>query len=85
MSYAESCGLQNIALIVQAQRTASEKRRARRTVNQRFLTAMVEMGIPVDRAELALSETGNVGIEVSTSRNRAQPPTCLLCTHLTSS
>eukprot|EP00884_Botryococcus_braunii_P023346 jgi/Botrbrau1/9696/Bobra.0201s0026.1 len=49
-----------------AQRTASEKRRLKRKVNQRFLTAMVEMGFPSERAELALSETGNVGIEVAT-------------------
>ena len=47
----------------QAQRTASEKKRDRRKVNQRFLTAMVEMGITVEKAEVALSETGNVGIE----------------------
>ena len=33
-------------------------------MNQRFLTAMVEMGIAVEKAEVALSETGNVGIEV---------------------
>lgn len=33
-------------------------------MNQRFLTAMVDMGIPTDKAELALSETGNVGVEV---------------------
>lgn len=49
---------------MQAQRTASEKKRDRRKVNQRFLTAMVEMGITVEKAEVALSETGNVGIEV---------------------
>ena len=48
----------------QVQRTASERQRARRVVNQRFLTAMLEMGIPLDKAELALSETGNVGVEV---------------------
>ncbi len=48
----------------QAQRTASERRRARRKVNQRFLSAMADMGIPAEKAELALSETGNVGVEV---------------------
>ena len=42
----------------------SERRRAKRKVNQRFLTAMVDMGILMERAELALCETGNVGIEV---------------------
>lgn len=48
---------------MQARRSASEKQRRRRMVNQRFLTAMAEMGIPGDRAELALAETGNVGVE----------------------
>lgn len=48
----------------QMQRTASERRRAKRKVNQRFLSAMMDMGIPTDKAELALSETGNVGVEV---------------------
>jgi len=48
------------------QRSASEKRKARRKVNQRFLTAMMDMGIPNEKAELALSETGNVGVEVAT-------------------
>ena len=49
---------------MQVQRTNSERQRARRIVNQRFLTAMLEMGIPLEKAELALSETGSVGIEV---------------------
>ena len=48
---------------MQVQRTASERRRARRKVNQRFLSAMLDMGIPSDKADLALSETGNVGVE----------------------
>lgn len=48
------------------QRSASERRKARRKVNQRFLTAMMDMGIPNEKAELALSETGNVGVEVAT-------------------
>ena len=52
------------------QRTASERRRAKRKVNQRFLSAMMDMGIPTDKAELALSETGNVGVEV---RGAPQP------------
>lgn len=51
-------------MFLQAQRTASERRRNKRKVNQRFLTAMLDMGIPADKAELALSETGNVGVEV---------------------
>ncbi len=54
----------------QAQRTASERRRARRKVNQRFLSAMADMGIPAEKAELALSETGNVGVEVRGIRVR---------------
>jgi alpha-tubulin suppressor-like RCC1 family protein len=49
-----------------AARTASERRRVVRRVNQRFLQAMAEMGIPQDQAELALVETGNVGVEVAT-------------------
>lgn len=32
-------------------------------MNQRFLSAMLDMGIPSEKAELALSETGNVGVE----------------------
>ena len=52
---------------MQVQRTNSERQRARRIVNQRFLTAMLEMGIPLEKAELALSETGSVGIEVRPS------------------
>ncbi|KAL3132600.1 hypothetical protein ABBQ32_009129 [Trebouxia sp. C0010 RCD-2024] len=49
----------------QVSRSASERRKARRKVNQRFLTAMMDMGIPNEKAELALSETGNVGVEVA--------------------
>lgn len=55
----------DVAQQVMAQRTASERKRVNRRVNQRFLTAMVEMGIPSDQAELALHETGNVGVEVA--------------------
>ena len=36
----------------------------RRSANQRFLGAMLDMGIPVEHAELALAETNNVGVEV---------------------
>ena len=61
----------------QVQRTASERQCARRVVNQRFLTAMLEMGIPLDKAELVLSETGNVGVE-----GQAASLQCpLWCTH----
>ena len=51
---------------LQRARSASERKRVNRRVNQRFLTALVEMGIPEEQAELALSETGNVGVEVAT-------------------
>jgi ubiquitin-protein ligase E3 A len=56
----------DVATQIQASRTASERKRVNRRVNQRFLTAMAEMGIPSDQAELALHETGNVGVEVAT-------------------
>lgn len=46
-------------------RTASERRRNARRVNQRFVQTMLDMGIPEDQAELALMETGNVGVEVA--------------------
>ena len=51
----------------QSQFGLEERRRVRRTANQRFLGAMLDMGIPQDHAELALAETGNVGIEVGNS------------------
>ncbi|GAB4814343.1 hypothetical protein N2152v2_001389 [Parachlorella kessleri] len=62
-------GLPAAAEVAQQQqkaRSASERKRVNRRVNQRFLTALVEMGIPEEQAELALSETGNVGVEVAT-------------------
>lgn len=36
-----------------------------RRVNQRFLSAMLEMGISREKAELALLETKNVGVEMA--------------------
>lgn len=45
-------------------RSDSERAKVRRVANQRFLTAMLDMGVPQDQAELALAETGNVGVEV---------------------
>ncbi|KFM29144.1 Ubiquitin-protein ligase E3A [Auxenochlorella protothecoides] len=54
-----------VAAAAAMHRSASERRRVNRRVNQRFLTAMLEMEIPQDRAELALHETGNVGVEVA--------------------
>jgi hypothetical protein len=55
-----------VATQIQASRSASERKRVNRRVNQRFLGAMSEMGIPSEQAELALHETGNVGVEVAT-------------------
>jgi len=52
------------SLISQLQRSASEQATVRRVANQRFLTAMLDMGFRKDHAELALAETGNVGVEV---------------------
>lgn len=49
---------------VQTQRTDSERRQQRRNVNQRFLSTLTEMGISTEEAEIALTETGNVGVEV---------------------
>jgi hypothetical protein len=64
------------------QRTASERRKAKRKVNQRFLSAMADMGIPSDKAELALSETGNVGVEARAppSTTNMHPPSLESCT-----
>lgn len=50
---------------MQTQRTDSERRQHRRNVNQRFLSTMTEMGINLEDAEVALTETGNVGVEVT--------------------
>jgi hypothetical protein len=47
---------------------AEARRRVRRAANQRFLGNMMDMGIPQEHAELALAETGNVGIEVTKKR-----------------
>eukprot|EP00879_Flechtneria_rotunda_P005191 GHRR01005473.1.p1 GENE.GHRR01005473.1~~GHRR01005473.1.p1 ORF type:complete len:1380 (+),score=526.24 GHRR01005473.1:240-4379(+) len=40
--------------------------RKKKRVNQVYLMALLEMGIPKHKAELALTETGNVGVEVAT-------------------
>lgn len=40
--------------------------RRKRRPNQALLVALMEMGIPKHKAEVALEETGNVGIEVAT-------------------
>jgi hypothetical protein len=44
--------------------TEQERMVVRRKVNQRHLSALLDMGIPQEQAELALAETGNVGVEV---------------------
>jgi hypothetical protein len=38
----------------------------RKKINQVYLMAMLEMGIPKHKAEVALTETGNMGVEVAT-------------------
>ena len=60
----------------QLQRSASEQATVRRVANQRFLTAMLEMGFRKDHAELALAETGNVGVEVCRSKLRISQQEC---------
>ena len=51
-----------------------ERRKSFRRINQRFLQAMLEMGIPHDQAELALAETGNVSVEVAAEWLFSSPP-----------
>ncbi|CAD7697676.1 unnamed protein product [Ostreobium quekettii] len=46
-------------------RTREGRRRMQKRVNQKFLTAMLEMGIQKEKAELALAETKNVGVEMA--------------------
>ncbi len=59
-----ACLKTSCSLFPQLQRSASEQATVRRVANQRFLTAMLDMGFRKDHAELALAETGNVGVEV---------------------
>ena len=59
-------------------RSASERRRISRRVNQRFVQTMLDMGIPEEQAELALMETGNVGVEVAAEWLFSVPPDVLL-------
>jgi Regulator of chromosome condensation (RCC1) repeat len=61
--------------------------RKKRRVNQAHLVAMLEMGIPKHKAELALAETGNVGVEVATewlfsAADAAQQPAEATAPHL---
>ena len=62
---------------VQMNRSASERRRISRRVNQRFVQTMLDMGIPEEQAELALMETGNVGVEVAAEWLFSVPPEVL--------
>jgi len=47
----------------------------KKRVNQAYLVAMMEMGIPKHKAEVALTETGNVGVEVATEWLFSTPDT----------
>lgn len=47
----------------------------KKRVNQAYLVAMMEMGIPKHKAEIALTETGNVGVEVATEWLFSTPDT----------
>jgi hypothetical protein len=47
----------------------------KRRVNQALLVVMMEMGIPKHKAEVALAETGNVGVEVATEWLFSAPDT----------
>ena len=58
-------------------RSASERRRSAKRVNQRFMQTMLDMGIPEEQAELALVETGNVGVEVAAEWLFSVPPEVL--------
>eukprot|EP00803_Ostreobium_quekettii_P007034 evm.model.scf_2582.1 EVM.evm.TU.scf_2582.1 scf_2582:2859-15247(+) len=56
---AEHAALQSLS------RTRESRRRLQKRVNQKFLTAMLDMGIQKEKAELALVETKNVGVEMA--------------------
>lgn len=47
----------------------------KKRVNQAYLVVMMEMGIPKHKAEVALTETGNVGVEVATEWLFSAPDT----------
>ena len=51
--------------VVHKRRSPQGKARARRSLNQLFLDQMIEMGFLRERAELALLETGNNGVEIA--------------------
>lgn len=65
------------ATSAQLGRSSSERRRISRRVNQRFVQTMLDMGIPEEQAELALMETGNVGVEVAAEWLFSVPPEVL--------
>eukprot|EP00210_Caulerpa_lentillifera_P001329 g1279.t1 len=46
-------------------RSGSSRRRITKKLNQQHLTALMQMGIPSDQAELALMETKNGGVELA--------------------
>lgn len=54
------------AAIQTTSRGGSSRRRMSRRVNQKYLSALMDMGIPKEKAELALIETKNHGVEVAT-------------------
>lgn len=56
----------------------------KKRVNQMYLMAMLEMGIPKHKAEVALTETGNVGVEVATEWLFSAPETAGQFDHYTS-
>lgn len=66
-----------LSLALSLPRSGGSSSRKRRP-NQVFLMAMLEMGIPKHKAEVALVETGNVGVEVATEWLFSAPDTAQL-------
>ena len=54
------------AAVQAASRGGSSRKRMSRHVNQKYLSVMLEMGIAKEKAELALIETKNGGVELAT-------------------
>eukprot|EP00210_Caulerpa_lentillifera_P008643 g8243.t1 len=54
------------AALQAASKSSASKRRLARRVNQRYLSNLIEMGISQEKAELALMETKNGGVELAT-------------------
>lgn len=61
------------AAIQASSRGGSSRRKVSKRVNQKHLSVMLEMGIPKEKAELALIETKNVGVELATEWLFAKP------------